>query len=129
MLAAACSFLSLKFPFFSGSRIDSASPATISYLTGAVYIPILLLTILLFLTALVAVFMYKQRKLQLRITIAGIIVSILTLVLYFMQTRKFASGTFSLTALLAVAVPIFFILAARGIYKDEKLVRSLDRLR
>jgi hypothetical protein len=35
----------------------------------------------------------------------------------------------SLTAVLAFAPPILLILAANGIRKDEKLIKSLDRLR
>jgi len=34
-----------------------------------------------------------------------------------------------LTAIFAIVVPILLILAMRGIRKDEKLVKSLDRLR
>jgi hypothetical protein len=36
---------------------------------------------------------------------------------------------YNLTSLLAVAIPVFLILAARNIYRDEKLVKSMDRLR
>jgi hypothetical protein len=42
---------------------------------------------------------------------------------------KFTTGTYSLTSLLYLAVPVCLFLAARGIRKDDKLVKSLDRLR
>jgi xanthosine utilization system XapX-like protein len=38
-------------------------------------------------------------------------------------------GGFALTSVIVVAVPVLQILAAIGIYKDEKLVKSVDRLR
>jgi hypothetical protein len=34
-----------------------------------------------------------------------------------------------LTSLLAFAIPVFLVFAARGIWKDEQLVKSVDRLR
>ena len=47
----------------------------------------------------------------------------------FKETNKTLSGSYQIGALLPIIMIIFFILAARGIYKDEKLVKSLDRLR
>jgi len=39
------------------------------------------------------------------------------------------SATYLPGAFLPVLILIFLYLAARGIYKDEKLIKSLDRLR
>ncbi|MBS1935801.1 MAG: DUF4293 family protein, partial [Bacteroidetes bacterium] len=90
---------------------------------------ILILTVIVFVGALIAIFLYKNRKLQLRICIAGIIISLLNIFLYYRETKTFTEGNYDLTAILAIAIPVLFILAARGINKDEKLVKSLDRLR
>jgi hypothetical protein len=38
-------------------------------------------------------------------------------------------GTVALWAIFYFAILVCFILAARGILKDEKLIRSMDRLR
>jgi hypothetical protein len=54
---------------------------------------------------------------------------VINIVIYFSQLKKFTSGNISLTAVLAFAVPVLLLLAARGIWKDEKLMKSLDRLR
>jgi hypothetical protein len=35
----------------------------------------------------------------------------------------------SLTSVFALAIPVFLVLAINGMWKDEKLVKSLDRLR
>jgi len=35
----------------------------------------------------------------------------------------------SLTSVFSLAIPVFFILGINGMWKDEKLVKSLDRLR
>jgi hypothetical protein len=55
--------------------------------------------------------------------------SIINIVLYITELKKFSSGNMSLAAILALAIPVFLLLAIRGIWKDEKLVKSLDRLR
>ena len=80
--------------------------------------------------AVVAIFLFKDRKLQLRMCFLGIGVSIITLVFYFTEMKKFEpGGAFSLSCLFAFVVAIGFILAARGVWKDQKLVKSLDKLR
>jgi hypothetical protein len=45
--------------------------------------------------------------------------------------KKFVpqEGNYDLTASIAIVVPVLIILAIRGIYRDQKLVKSLDRLR
>jgi len=90
---------------------------------------ILIFTVATGIAALIAIFLYKNRKLQMRISLAAMLVSLLTLLLYYNQTRHFAEGQYDLTALVALAIPVFFILAVKGIYNDQKLVKSLDRLR
>jgi hypothetical protein len=73
--------------------------------------------------------MYKNRPLQLKLVLATITVSVIVCVLYFIETQKYTVGGFALTSVIVVAVPVLQILAAIGIYKDEKLVKSVDRLR
>ena len=130
LLAAASALLTFKLSFFSGNRIDASTQAkTFEYLTATNNILILIITVALVSSILIDIFLYKNRKLQLRIVLAAIVVSILNIFLYYKQTQKFAEGNYDLTAMLSLAIPVFLILAARGIYKDEKLVKSLDRLR
>jgi drug/metabolite transporter (DMT)-like permease len=129
LLATTCGILTLKFSFFSGNKIDKNQVKTFQYLTATESILILIITVIVFMAALIAIFLYKNRKLQLRICIAGIIVSLVNIFLYYKETKTFAEGNYDLTAILSIAIPVFFILATRGINKDEKLVKSLDRLR
>ncbi|MBC7829461.1 MAG: DUF4293 domain-containing protein [Chitinophagaceae bacterium] len=85
--------------------------------------------------AIVCIFLYKNRKLQFRLSILGVIFSIGFLFMEYLKVEDFKktnnilTGSYQIGALLPVVMIIFFILAARGIYKDEKLVKSLDRLR
>lgn len=129
LLAAACGILSFKLSFFSGNKIDAKQARIFEYLTATSNVLILILTVALVSVIVIDIFLYKNRKLQLRLVLAGILISLLNLFLYYRQTRKFAEGNYDLTAILVLAIPVFLILAARGINKDEKLVKSLDRLR
>ena len=63
------------------------------------------------------------------LTVAAAAIAVINIIIYFSEVKKFVSGNMSLTAILAFAIPIFLVLAVNGIYKDEKLVKSLDRLR
>jgi len=90
--------------------------------------------LLIFTAALVAgtifiIFMYKNRKQQIWLTVAAAGLSIINIILYFTELKKFNSGSMSLTSVFALAIPVFLIVAINGMWKDEKLVKSLDRLR
>lgn len=129
LLAAVASFLTLEFSFFSGNTIAADQTKKFEELTGRSNWLLLVLTIVLGTATVIAIFLYKTRKQQLRVTMAAIVLSVINLVLYYYQSKKFAEGKPDLSALIALIIPFFLILAARGIYKDEKLVKSLDRLR
>jgi hypothetical protein len=78
--------------------------------------------------SLVTIFLFKDRKLQIRLCLIGIAVSILILLFYWLEIKN-VKGTISLTALFALAIPVSYFMAFRGIRADQKLVKSLDKLR
>ena len=129
LLAAIGGSLTFKYAFFSGNLLDEHQVKAFKDLTAGAYLPILLLTILCILLSVIAIGLFKNRRLQLRLTLGALVLSILIIVLYYIQAKKFEEGAYDLTALFAIAVPVLLLLAARGISKDEKLVKSLDRLR
>jgi hypothetical protein len=129
LLAAAACFLTLKLPFYSGNVIMPDLSKQYDSLTGMDNIILMVLTFLLGITTVIIIFLFKDRKLQIRLTIMAIILSIVNIVLFFNQTQRFVEGSFELTAPIVFAVPVFLFLATRGMYKDEKLIKSLDRLR
>jgi hypothetical protein len=94
-----------------------------------------ILIIMLGVLAIVCIFLFKRRKLQFRLSVLGVILSILFLFIEYVKVEEFKksnnilSGSYQPGALLPVVMIIFFFLAARGIYRDEKLVKSVDRLR
>ncbi len=126
LLAITAGVLSIKFPFYTGQL---ATTNVFLKLTAAENIPILLLTVLSVVTSAISIFLFKNRKKQTTICFLNLLLSIIIIVLYILQVKKFTTGSYSLTSLLAFSIPIWLILALAGIRKDEKIIRSLDRLR
>lgn len=130
LLAASLSGLSTRFSFFSGNRMNTTSnekewvefTALESSFTS-------IIAIALAVAALVTIFMYKDRKRQLMVTLALLVVSGIQIALYYCASNGFTESKTDLTSLISFAIPVFFVLAAVGIYKDEQLVKNADRLR
>ncbi|MDE3248322.1 MAG: DUF4293 domain-containing protein [Bacteroidota bacterium] len=129
LLASVAAFSTLKLSFYSGNIVDANQVKTFTSLTAVTNLLILVLTVVVAVAAFIAIFLYKNRPLQLRITLATAVIAFLNIFLYYRQTQKFAEGNYDLTAVLTLVVPILLLLAARAISKDQKLVKSLDRLR
>jgi len=129
LLAAICAFLTIRLSFYSGNIETPGQPASFQFLNAGFNIWILVLTVALVCIAAIDIFLYKNRKLQGRLALLGILLSLLNIFLYYKQTLKFTVGNYDLTAVLAILIPVLFFLAFRGIYRDQKLVKSLDRLR
>ena len=126
LLAAACAFLSFQFPFYSGTNKELI-PSYI--LKGTETIPLILVTAAIGITALICIFLYKNRKLQLRLTVLCILLEALLIFLYYSQVKTFSGGTYALTALLQGCVVFFLFLAAKGINHDKKIIKDSNRLR
>ena len=105
LLAAACAVLTIKLPFYTGYTIDTAQGKIVEKITASSNIPLLILTVLLVVVILVNIFNFKNRKLQLRITIGLILVSLLDIFLFYEASMKsIIGGTFALTSVLALAM-------------------------
>jgi len=130
LLAATMSALSLKFSFFSGNKINTETNVKewIEY-TAAQGSLNAIITIAIGVATLVCIFMYKDRKRQLLISLIVLAVSFLNIFLYYNASKTFTESNTDLTALISLSIPVFLVLAALGIYKDEQLVKNADRLR
>ncbi len=87
---------------------------------------------------LLTIFLFKRRMLQLRLCVVELVLLVGALameaVYYFLSYRVFAGIEFHTQGFRpAIALPLvcllFACLAARAIFRDELLVRSLDRIR
>lgn len=130
LLATAAAVLTFMFPFATGEElVDKTTMKRVAELDAGSNFFILILTIASVGISAVTIFMFKDRKLQMKLCLLGLVVSVIVLVLYFMAMKKMLSSTPALWAVLPVAVIIGFFMAFRCIRKDEKLVKSLDKLR
>src|SRR5687768_14448318 len=129
LLAAAACFLTLKLSFYSGNVIQPDQSRRFENLNSMSNIWLTILTFLLGILILIIIFLFKNRKLQMKLTILAIVLSIGHIILFFSQLKRFVEGSFDLTSPVVFMVPVFLVLAARGIYKDERLIKSLNRLR
>ena len=126
LLASACAFLTLKFPFyFIGPHPDLPS----DQFNATTNMILLILTAILGTICLFNIFVFKQRKLQFWLTLFAFAISVLNIFLYFNYNKTAQGGGLALTSVFGFIIPVLLILAARGIYKDQKLVKSMDRLR
>ena len=130
-LAAIAGFFLTKLPLYEGST--GAVPVTY---TATESLLLFALTIVAALLAFVSIFLFKNRKQQMRFSLLGMLLSIMLtgLVVYMFDSFKtanpgFTKSSYSWGALLPVAMIIFFIMAWSNMRKDEKLIKSLDRLR
>ena len=131
LLAAICAVLTIKFSFYSGNIEVPGQPVSFQYLTASFSIWILIVTVVITCIAVIDIFLYKNRKLQGRLAILGILLSFLNIFLYLKEIHRFVEnqGSHTITSVFVFLIPILFFLAWRGIYRDQKLVKSLDRLR
>jgi len=130
-LAAVCGFVFTQIPLYVATtslNVTRKFVATESLLLFAAGIAISLL-------ALATVFLFKNRPLQFRLAVAGIFASIGLIALEVWQIEVFktanetSKASYSWGSLLPIAMVIFFWLAGSGISRDQKLIKSLDRLR
>ncbi len=106
-------------------------------LNAANFYPLLILAGFMAVLPLVAIFFFADRKRQRGIATLGILASAAFAIVLFMKIANINSTYTGITgqeygilgAMIPVATIIFLILAIRGIRKDEKLIRSVDRLR
>ena len=126
LLASAAAFLTIWLSLYSGT-INNVPYQKLNAYSGGVLI--LIITIVISVTAALAIFLFKNRKTQIRLCLAAIVAELLLLVLYYSKIKQFSEGTLSLSSLLHAGILAFLLLALKGIYSDEKLVRDSNKLR
>ena len=126
-LAGAAALLTIKLPYYSGIQDPTIPYHELNGITGGIVI--LLVNITIGVLAFVTIFLYKNRTTQLRLCVAAIILEALLIFLYYRQITVFTQGTLALYSILHMCILLFFVLAAKGINNDEKLIKNSDRLR
>ncbi|MBX2922592.1 MAG: DUF4293 domain-containing protein [Chitinophagaceae bacterium] len=128
LLAGTFAFLTIRFAVYTGTtQINNGNEYAV--LTAGSNFFLLISTIASALVALIAIFLYKNRSLQIKLGFAALALYILSAGLYYLQIKNFSDGAFSLTSVFFFLIPVCLLLAIKSIYRDQKLVKSIDRLR
>lgn len=98
-------------------------------------LPILFFMVSIIIIAFTSIFLFKNRIKQLRLIKLNIFLNIILIIgIFIIYSRMIQSAikvteVFKTSAFFPVISLIFFVLAYRAVKRDEKLVRSADRLR
>jgi hypothetical protein len=131
IVAAAIAFATYKLTLYVGKITDGSE--RIFQLANDFFMVIVIIA--LGLLALISLCVFKDRKLQFKLSVTGVILSIGFLFLEYFKVEQFKkeklilTGSYQIGALLPILMIVFFYLAARGVYRDERLIKSMDRLR
>jgi len=86
--------------------------------------------------SLIAIFLFRKRPLQMKISLIALLATMAYCFINWMRIKEiFANNkmisnySFGLASITPYFAIVFILLACLGIQKDEKLVKSLDRLR
>jgi hypothetical protein len=146
LLAAVFTGLLLRVPFVTAHSVKAHFYAnaqgyfSVDNQTVPVYSTpyLLILTGIILITILATIFAYSSRKTQIRLSVASIVLTGLLFSLLVNVRRTIGhelpqtpaiTSEYSIGLALPVLSILFLTLAIRAIRKDEKLVKSVDRLR
>ena len=134
LLSSAAFWTEFALPF---ATTDVASQGVMNDLVYNIHdSPVLIgLTIIGGLVTLSAIFLFNNRPLQKRLSYLGVVMAILLPLIAFLLIYNERTGdalstiNYDLGIFPPLVALIFAVLAGRAIGKDDKLVRSMDRLR
>ena len=130
LLATAAAVLSFMLPFATGEKlVNGRIIGGKEELHAGKDFFILLLTIVSICISVVTIALFRDRKLQIKLCLLGLVFSVLIVVLYIWQLNTLTKPTLALFCIFPFIVVVSYFLAFRNIRKDEKLVKSLDKLR
>jgi drug/metabolite transporter (DMT)-like permease len=128
LLSTVAALLCFMFPFATGKGMIKGVETDLSLKSDSNFILLLCTGASLVLSAVI-IFLYKDRKQQMRLCLLGLLLSALIIFLFISQVGKMTKSTLALSCVLPFAVAAGYFLAFRNIRMDEKLVKSLDKLR
>ncbi len=122
---------------FSITGLKNMVPGEPDAFNSKVFLPLIVVAVGIALLALFSIFQYKKRTLQVKLTSGGVFSSIALIMGIFFLYIPFIEKKInivpnyldSIGIYLPLVALVFFVMANRAIKRDEKLVRSADRLR
>ena len=131
LLAGVAGLLTYKLPLWQGKLQDGSVKKFIGPESLLLFALIVATSVLAFVT----IFLFKNRSQQKGLALIGILLSIGIVTLEFLLVEDYKKGlnlaenSWQFGAIMPILMIIFFIMARAGIAKDQKLVKSLERLR
>lgn len=104
------------------------------FISEVATIPLIVLISMVVLLPLINIFLFKKRKLQMRLCIFAILLNfgVVGLLYFYISTfagELLASIQYNYPVVMPLIAMILNYLAFRGVRKDEALIRSIDRIR
>jgi len=123
LLASAAAFSVLRYPFYY-----TPTPLALEINGSAGYSTLISLAFSACLS-FITIFLYGNRMLQLKVVLINFLLSVL--IGYFVYKIVVANpgGGFTLPSIALFVIPVLQIMATVNIYKDNRKVKSADRLR
>ncbi len=123
LLASAAAFSVLRYPFYY-----TPTPLALEINGSAGYSTLISLAFSACLS-FITIFLYGNRMLQLKVVLINFLLSVL--IGYFVYKIVLANpgGGFTLPSIALFVIPVLQIMAIVNIYKDDRKVKSADRLR
>jgi len=131
VLAGIAGLITYRLPLWEGTLQDKSVKSFIGPENLLLFAVIVATCLLGFVT----IFLYKNRTLQKNLAFVGMILSIAIIALeYFIvedfkTLQNFKTSAWKFGAIMPGLMVVFFFLAYQGIRKDEKMIKSLERLR
>lgn len=120
-------------PFASFQKGVEVSPFTICGIPGTIIWPLILINIIILATALVTIFLYKNRILQIRLCTFNIVLEFGMYLLIAFYLYNLNCDEIQMTLKFPITFPfvnlVLNYLALRAIGKDEALIHSMEHLR
>ncbi len=123
--------------FFSVTGLKNMVPGGANAFHPLIFLPLIIVAVGIALLTLYTIFKFKNRSLQLKLTNIGVLASIALIMgiffLYIPMIEKKIDIVPDYSKAFGIYLPlvalVFIVMAIRAIKRDDKLVRSADRLR
>ncbi|MFZ9388779.1 MAG: DUF4293 domain-containing protein [Chitinophagaceae bacterium] len=128
ILATAAAILSFTLPFATGKIMVKGVETEMVLQADSTFLLMILTGCSILLSAGI-IFLYKDRKLQIKLCLLGLLLAAGIIVLYILRLKDMTRSTLALYSVLPFLVLVSYYLAFRNIRKDEKLIKSLEKIR
>ncbi|NOU38380.1 MAG: DUF4293 domain-containing protein [Ferruginibacter sp.] len=126
LLATVFVFLTMQLTSYVGADAEGIA----HFIKGTSSTVLVIATSVVGTVSLIAIFLFKQRKLQIKVVLFALLLEFVLAFLYYREIHLLVGkGEFAVTALLHLGVVLFLLLAAKSIMADEKLIKDSNRLR